>query len=186
MLKALCTLTDPPALRSVNHWARCLVLGICHKCLRVLGVPHFTATFLNPGVAKIIDINNFLPWDKQWFMDGLNEVDYRTTHKCIKNDSNSYQPTWVSAGSSIRNEIEKFIAGRIPNEPQPQVQPEIQPVIGGGDDSFDDDFGPDFNAIQNVDSGANVGGAGSKIDRVKRALQSYERHSKGYVPIHEF
>ena len=29
---------------------------------------------------------------------------------------NSYQPTWVPAGSSIRNEIEKFIASRMPDE----------------------------------------------------------------------
>ena len=73
----------------------------------------------------------------------------------------------------------------MPDEVQPQVQPEIPPVVGGGDDSFDDDFGPDFNVIQNVaGSGANIGEAGSKIDRVKRALQSYERHSKWYVPIH--
>ena len=54
----------------------------------------------------------------------------------------------------------------------------------GLDDSFDDDLGPNFGSIPNLPgSGGNVGGANSKIDLVKRALHSYEQHSRGYVPF---
>ena len=42
-------------------WARLELLGICHKCLRVLDLPHFAACLLNPGVGHIPDLNEFLP-----------------------------------------------------------------------------------------------------------------------------
>ena len=61
---------------------------------------------------------------------------------------------------------------------------EVAPAAVDGDDSFDDDLGPNFGSIPNLPgSGGNAGEANSKIDRVKRALHSYEQHSKGYVPI---
>ena len=81
----------------------------------------------------------------------------------------------------------KFIVNRIPDEVQPQVPPQVAPSAADGDDSFDDDLGPNFGSIPNLSgSGGNSGEAGSKIDRVKRALHSYEQHSNGYVPIFLF
>ena len=45
----------------IVQWARCEILGICHKCLRALDVPHFAGCLLNPGVGYIPDLNDFLP-----------------------------------------------------------------------------------------------------------------------------
>ena len=101
------------AMRSVNHWARCLVLGLVDKCFRVLTVPHFAAALFNPGFSRIPDLNDHLPWDKQWFTDGLREVDYRTTNECVKNHHNAYRPTWLPNGSTVRDEVVKFVAKRI-------------------------------------------------------------------------
>ena len=53
------------------NWTRFLLLGLCHKTLRALDLPHFAACFLNPGVGRIPDLNEFLPWDRQWFSGGI-------------------------------------------------------------------------------------------------------------------
>ena len=75
---------------------------------------HFAEALFNPGFVRIPDLNDFLPYDKQWFLDGLNEVDFRTTDKCVKNEANAYRPSWLPAGSTIRDEIVKFVAKWIP------------------------------------------------------------------------
>ena len=46
-------------------------------------------------------------------MDGLNEVDFRTTDRCVKNDQNRYNPVWLPNGSTIKGEVVKLIAKRI-------------------------------------------------------------------------
>lgn len=46
----------------LSMWARYLLLGLCHKVLRVLDIPHFCACLFNPGVGYIPDINEYLPW----------------------------------------------------------------------------------------------------------------------------
>ena len=183
MLKKLAALADVPAMRSVNHWARCLILGICHKCLRVLAAPHFAAAFLNAGFGRIPDLNEFIPRDKQWFTDGLNEVDYRTTHRCIKNDSNEYRPVWLPDGSSIRDAIIKMIANRLPQNPAVPPPPPPAPAVNG-EDSSDDELGPNFEVLNNLPApggGANARGAGASVERVTRALLVYERYHKSYV-----
>ena len=126
-------------------------------------------------------MTSFLPWDKQWFLDDLEEVDYRTTHRSIKNDSKSFRPTWLPDGSTIRDEIVKLIASRLETEPIP-APPAVQAPPTDGDDSSDDEFGPNFGAIVNLPgSGANEGGS-SALTRVSNAINAYERHAKGYVP----
>ena len=165
-------------MRSVNHWARCLVLGNTHKCLRVLTVSHFVGALLNPGLGYIPDLTRFLPYDRQWFLDGLDEVDYRTTDKCVKNGSNSYKPIWLPNGSTIRAEIVKFIAKRIEIGNQPQQPP--QPNAGNGDESFDDDIGPNFGAMQDLPAVNQHGGA-QPSDRALAPLVQYESHHRCYV-----
>ena len=39
-----------------------LVLGICHKLLRVLEPIHYAAALLNPGMGHIPDFNKFIPY----------------------------------------------------------------------------------------------------------------------------
>ena len=48
----------------ISMWARYELLGLCHKALRVLDIPHFCACLFNPGVGYIPDINEFLPWSQ--------------------------------------------------------------------------------------------------------------------------
>ena len=45
----------------ISSWAQFLLLGLCHKCLRVLEIPHFAGCLLNPGVGWIPDLNDYLP-----------------------------------------------------------------------------------------------------------------------------
>ena len=42
-------------------WSRYQLLGLCHKTLRVLDIPHFAGILLNPGVGYIPDLNDYLP-----------------------------------------------------------------------------------------------------------------------------
>ena len=39
-----------------------LVLGICHKVLRVLEPVHYAAVILNPGIGRNPDFNKFIPY----------------------------------------------------------------------------------------------------------------------------
>ena len=41
---------------------RFLVLGLCHKLLRVLEPIHYAAIYLNPGVGHILDFNKVIPY----------------------------------------------------------------------------------------------------------------------------
>ena len=59
----------------------------------MLDIPHFAAHLLNPGAGYITDFNVYLPWEHEWYVDGIQKEDYRTTDKCIKNESNLYRPT---------------------------------------------------------------------------------------------
>ena len=97
----------------ITRWARYLFLGLCHKTLRVLEIPHFAGCLLNPGLGYIPDLNRFLPWDNDWFTAGITKETYRTTHKCIKNAENLYQPIWVPSGVTIRETVVNFYAKRL-------------------------------------------------------------------------
>ena len=62
-----------------------------------------------------------------------------------------------------------------------------------GDDSSDNELGPNFGALNNLPApgAVNMGGPGTSVERVRRALRTYERHNKGYVhsfflPTHYF
>ena len=92
-------------------------------------------------------MNDLLPYKKQWFPDGFNNVDYCTTDKCVKNEENQYRPAWFSDGSNIRDKIATFVAERIPEQKaaQPVESNNEQDVF---DDSFDDDLGPNFGSMQ--------------------------------------
>ena len=46
----------------IKQFFKQLILGVAHKCLRVLDVIHYASAFLNPGSGgTIIDINRYLP-----------------------------------------------------------------------------------------------------------------------------
>ena len=98
----------------VRGFSKQLVLGIAHKCLRALDVVHFAALFLNPGSgAVIIDLNKYLPWDEIWFIEALDSVDYRTSHKCVKNDQNQFVPVWLKDNQTVLDAIKEQFAARI-------------------------------------------------------------------------
>ena len=49
-------------LADIIEFNRYLVLGICHKVLRVLKPIHYASVLLNPGMGHIPDFNNFIPY----------------------------------------------------------------------------------------------------------------------------
>ena len=49
----------------ISSWAKTLILGLCHKFLRVLDISHFAGILLNPGVGWIPDLNDYLPWGQE-------------------------------------------------------------------------------------------------------------------------
>ena len=64
MLTELTLVADRTGSRIIEEiaaWAKFEILGLCHKTLRVLAVPHFAGCLLNPGVGHIPDLNLFLP-----------------------------------------------------------------------------------------------------------------------------
>ena len=146
---------------------------------------HFAEALFNPGFGRIPDLNDFLPYDKQWFLDGLNEVDFRTTDKCVKNEANAYRPSWLPAGSTIRDEIVKFVAKRIPeqNVAQPADPNNQQEPL---DDSFDDDLGPNFGSMNQLPDANDLVGGNTREERALAAIVKYESHHKGYVPSFSF
>ena len=158
--------------------------GVCHKCLRVLGVPHFAAALLNPGYGKIPDLTSHIPYAQQWFMDGLNEVDFRTTDRSVKNDQNRYRPVWLPNGSSIKGEVIKLIGKRIEvMESERPAQVGDQPQSVDMNDSFEDDLGPNFDDMHDFPNMAAPENAlGTAVEQVSRRLDKYAQHSKGYVP----
>ena len=181
--RGLGKLANAGAMRSVNHWARCLVLGVCHKCLRVLGVPHFAAALLNPGFGKIPDITSYIPYAQQWFMDGLNEVDFRTTDRCVKNNQNRYVPVWFPNGSTIKAEVIKMIAARIEIiQGAPSALAVEHAQAPDLNDSFEDDLGPNFSDMGDLPNvAAPENHLGTAIEQATRAVDKYLHHSKGYV-----
>ena len=86
----------------ITMQARFEILGLCPKCLRVLDIPHFSECLLNPGVGRILDLNLFLPWTEEWFSQGIDHENYRTTHLGVKNENNKYIPNWLKPSQSIR------------------------------------------------------------------------------------
>ena len=76
-------------------------------------MPHFAAFLLNPGTAHIPDLNNFLPWDEEWFSDGISRETLRVTHACVKNEYNQYSPTWLQHGESIRKHIVELLSKKV-------------------------------------------------------------------------
>ena len=49
-------------LVDIIYFNRFLVLGICHRVLRVLKPIHYAAVFFNPGMGHIPEINKFIPY----------------------------------------------------------------------------------------------------------------------------
>ena len=82
-------------------------------------------------------MTSYIPYAQQWFVDGLNEVDLRTTDRCVKNDHNQYRPVWLPNGSSIKGEVIKMIAKRIEViEGERPAQTDEQPQDIDMDDSL--------------------------------------------------
>ena len=52
-------------LSDIIDFNKYLVLGICHKLLRVLEPIHYAAAFLNPGIGHVPDFNNFIPYGEE-------------------------------------------------------------------------------------------------------------------------
>ena len=153
--------------------AQLLLLGVCHKCLRVLAPIHFAAAFLNPGFGRIPDINKYLPWDKQWFKDGIDSATYQVTHKCIKNSSDLYFPQWLTDGNTIKDEVIALLAKRLPEELPPPPPP-----LSDSDDS-EDDLGPNLSHLHML--GRRAPGVRTGVQQATAAIRKYEAHSKGYV-----
>ena len=42
-------------------------------------VSHFTAAFLNTGFGNVPDLTFYILKAKQWFKDGLDEIDFHVT-----------------------------------------------------------------------------------------------------------
>lgn len=74
-------------------------------------------------------------------MDGLNEMDFRTTDRCVKNDQNRYRPVWLPNDSSIKREVIKLMAKRIEvMEGERPAQAGDQPQSVDMNDSFEGDL----------------------------------------------
>ena len=48
-------------VNDIVDFNRYLVLGTCHKVLRILEPIHYAAVYLNPGMGHIPDFNKFIP-----------------------------------------------------------------------------------------------------------------------------
>lgn len=130
-------------------------------------------------------MTSYIPYAQQWFIDGLNEVDFRTTDRCVKNDHNQYRPVWLPNGSSIKGEVIKLIAKRIEViEGERPAQADEQPQDIDMNDSFEDDLGPNFDDMGDLPNIAAPENAhGTAVEQISRALDKYAQHSKGYVPL---
>ena len=181
VLKILKTLTkkwtEPSARIStdINKWAQYLVLGVCHKCLRVFDVPHFAAFLFDPSLAYIPDLDKFIPYDKEWFQNGMAAVDYRTTDRCVKNEFNSYRPKWLQENQTIEQAVMIWISKYFEDEEVADAQ------VGQADDDEedDDDFGPQFGALENLPDRHHNGA--SALERTILAVNAYRTHQKGYL-----
>ena len=119
-------------------------------------------------------------------MDGLNEMDFRTTDRCVKNDQNRYRPVWLPNDSSIKREVIKLMAKRIEvMEGERPAQAGDQPQSVDINDSFEGDLGPNFDDMDDLPNrAAPKNMLGIAVEKVSRSLDKYAQHSKGYVPLH--
>ena len=110
-------------------------------------------------------------------------MDYRVSHRCIKNEQHSFRPTWVPQGGSIEEEeVHKFLATRIPEAVPPPPPPRVNlandpNTQSDHDSSFDEDLAPDLGHLV-------APGGSFRVDRVeltKDAMRKYHTHHKGYV-----
>ena len=133
--------------------------------------------------AKISDITDYIPYDPRWFRDGLAEVDFCTTDRCVKNDQNRYLPVWLPDGSTIKGEVIKMISERIKITEPEQIAEPVEQLYAPDLDDSDDDFGPNFDAMSELPNAMAPGNAqGTAIEQATRAMSDYMRHAKGYVP----
>ena len=49
----------------IRNWARQMIMGYCHKALRVLEPVHYAAFMLNPGTGYIPDLSNIIPYGEE-------------------------------------------------------------------------------------------------------------------------
>ena len=154
----------------------------------MLYIPHFAGCLLNPGLGYIPDLNSFLPWDQDWFTLGINKENYRTTHKCIKNAANLYQPTWVQSEMTIRETVVAFYAKRLDKDISRQSNnvPDRRERVSGKHQIPRNDinsrsnfalFGPKYDMMTSL--------AGSELLSSKEQaiidVNKYERYHKGYT-----
>lgn len=158
------------------HYWRFIVIGVCHKVLRVFDVPHFTAYLFSPCFNEIPDLNNFLPWNKQWFVRALAAADYRTAHKCVKNSINQYSPTWLAAGQTIMDAVVERFAEHLVSS----VSADDSGNSSETEDEESDDEGilPNFVNMQALpDSGVDNQ---SSLVLAREMIDRYVKHHKGY------
>ena len=60
-LRAFAQKSGSDISEEIALWAKYELLGLCHKILGVLDIPHFAGCLLNPGLGRIPDLNSFLP-----------------------------------------------------------------------------------------------------------------------------
>ena len=152
-------------------------------------MPHFAAFFLNPGTAHIPNLNNFLPWHEEWFVNGISKETFRVTHACIKNVANQYRPTWLQSGETIRQHIVHFLSKRI-HKHQMEEQAR-KPVLSRPQEEKDPIqnsdtmakrtkfqlFGPKLNQMHL--SGGDKSDI-SPLVKADRMILEYEQYHKGY------
>ncbi len=128
----------------------------------------------------VIVFTDYIPFGKQWFVDGLNEVDFRTTDRCVKNRNNRYQPVWLPDNSSIMDEVVKLIAKCV-EIVGPQRAVAVNQLVEL-DDSFESRA--KFGDIGNLPAAAAPANAlGTAIDQVTVAVTQYLQHPKGYATL---
>ena len=117
-------------------------------------------------------------------MDGLNEMDFRTTDRCVKNDQNWYRPVWLPNDSSIKREVIKLMAKRIEvMEGERPAQAGDQPQSVDMNDSFEVDLVLISMIWATCRMAAPKIVLGTAVEQVSRSLDKYAQHSKGYVPL---
>ena len=172
----------------ITLWARCVILGLSHKCLRVLELPHFAGCLLNPGVGYIPNLNLYLPWNEDWFGNGIAKEDFRTTHACVKNETNRYRPVWLQPGETIYSVIIDFLGRRMHKKKQVKQQLKTSPIKLNrkrAEESVSDKsvrktkfilFGPNLG-VMNLAAGAEL--QVSPRAQAAASLSKYDRYHKG-------
>ena len=165
----------------IKQFFKQLILGVAHKCLRVLDVIHYASAYLNPGSGgTIIDINRYLPQDQKQFSKGIESADYRTTHLCVKNEHGKFKPTQLKSNKSISESITDHFATRIDITKEPSFRahvPQSHSVVNLDDSNEDlDEMLAGLNSATFVEEKSFT----TPVEIADDAIKKYSNHHKGY------